>query len=203
MTKVKFAVVFAVLVCVTGIFPKSAKAEFYFDADGQSSWRPTLTKPSSNPQRSLIDSLYSQAYAARRAKNYASALEIYNKIISLDSQEAQAYFVRGSIKKSQLNDKNGAVKDFEMAAKLFRQEGKNYLSRKAIGEIQSIQSSNNNNSTYRSNSSSSVETQQRQCVAKVKRSQGYSSNESIVEVSDVFKFVSAVQNECATLFLSK
>jgi tetratricopeptide (TPR) repeat protein len=92
----------------------------------------------SDQQSSLIDSLYEKASDANYQGNYAVAFQIYTKIISLDPQEAQAYFNRGDIKQSKLNDRAGAGVDFRIAAKLFRQQGDDHMTRASIEHIQQL-----------------------------------------------------------------
>jgi tetratricopeptide (TPR) repeat protein len=92
----------------------------------------------SDQPSALIDSLYARASDANYEENYAEAFQIYTKIISLDPQEAQAYFNRGSIKQSNLNDTAGAEMDFRMAAKLFRQQGDDHMTRASIEHIQEL-----------------------------------------------------------------
>ncbi len=95
-------------------------------------------KDGSDRQSSSIDSLYREASDANYKGNYAAAFQIYTRIISLDPQEAQAYFNRGLIKQSNLNNRSGAVVDFRMAAKLFRQQENNYMTRASIERIQQL-----------------------------------------------------------------
>jgi tetratricopeptide (TPR) repeat protein len=92
----------------------------------------------SDQQSSLIDSLYEKASDANYNGNYSTAFQIYTRIISLDPQEAQAYFNRGGIKQSNLNDGAGAAVDFRMAAKLFRQQGDDHMTRASIERIQQL-----------------------------------------------------------------
>jgi tetratricopeptide (TPR) repeat protein len=142
MKNLKFAAVFTMIVCLTGSFQKIAKADFYFGPGCEAScWRPNLDKPSSantSPQGSLIRSLFSKASDARWAGDYATEFRIYNKIINIDSQAAQAYFNRGSIKQSKLNDRAGAMADFRRAYQLFRQEGNQYMVRASMEHINQL-----------------------------------------------------------------
>jgi tetratricopeptide (TPR) repeat protein len=147
MKSLKIAVVFTAIVCLTGSFQKIAKAEFYFGPGCEAScWRPNRLEPSSpgnNSQgssnySSLVRSLYSKASDARWAGDYATEFRIYNRIISLDSQAAQAYFNRGSIKQSKLNDKAGAMADFQIAYQLFRQRGDQYMIRASMEHINQL-----------------------------------------------------------------
>jgi tetratricopeptide (TPR) repeat protein len=140
MKSLKLAVVFTAIVCITGSFQKIAKAEFYFGPGCEAScWRPNRVEPSSpGNDSSLVRSLYSKASDAKLAGDYATAFRIYNKIISLDSQAAQAYFNRGSIKQSKLNDRAGAMADFRMAYHLFRQRGDQYMIRASMEHINQL-----------------------------------------------------------------
>jgi tetratricopeptide (TPR) repeat protein len=139
MTRLKFAMVFTVIVCITGSFSKTANAQSnlggYCFSCAYNPMYPHLGKPQ---QRSLVDSLYAQASDEKYKGNYAAAFQLYTKIISLDSQEAQAYFNRGSIKQSNLNDRAGAMEDFRIAFELFRQKGDNYMTRASMEHIQQL-----------------------------------------------------------------
>lgn len=92
----------------------------------------------SDRQGFSIDSLYERAANARRTGDRAAAVQIYTKIIRFNSQEAQAYFNRGSIRQSNPNDLAGAMADFQTALKLFRQQGNNYMTRASIEHIQQL-----------------------------------------------------------------
>jgi tetratricopeptide (TPR) repeat protein len=83
----------------------------------------------------LVRSLYSKASDARWAGDYTTEFQLYNKIISLDSQEAQAYFNRGSIKQSKLNNRAGTMADFRIAFELFQQKGDKYMTRASMEHI--------------------------------------------------------------------
>jgi tetratricopeptide (TPR) repeat protein len=92
----------------------------------------------SDRQGFLMDSLFEKASDAKRNGNYLAAFQIYTKIISLNSQEAQAYFNRGFIRQLNLNDRAGAMADFRTALGLFRQRGDNYMTRASIEHIQQL-----------------------------------------------------------------
>jgi tetratricopeptide (TPR) repeat protein len=92
----------------------------------------------SDQQSSLVDSLYAEASDKTHDGNYAAAFQIYTKIIRLNPQEAQAYFNRGDIKQSNLNDRDGAEIDFRIAAKLFRRQGDDYMTRASMEHIQEL-----------------------------------------------------------------
>jgi tetratricopeptide (TPR) repeat protein len=94
----------------------------------------------SGQRSSAIDSLYSKASDARWKNNYAMAFQLYSKIISLNPQEGQAYFNRGSIKQSNLNDRAGALQDFQTAHGLFQQKGDRYMIRASMEHIQQLSS---------------------------------------------------------------
>lgn len=87
---------------------------------------------------SVVDSLYGKASDAKLKNNYASAFQIYGQIISLYPQEAQAYFNRGSIKQSKLNDRAGALEDFQTAHGLFQQKGDKYMVRASMEHIRQL-----------------------------------------------------------------
>jgi tetratricopeptide (TPR) repeat protein len=97
-----------------------------------------VAEPEPNQQGSLIDSLYEKASDENRRGNYSEAFQIYTKIVSLNSQEAQAYFNRGSIRQANLNDRAGAMADFQTAVELFQQQGDDYMTRASIEHIQQL-----------------------------------------------------------------
>jgi tetratricopeptide (TPR) repeat protein len=92
----------------------------------------------SGQQSSKVDALYEKASDATWNKNHAAAFQIYNKIINLDPRSAQAYFNRGSIKQEKMNDLAGALSDFRMAARLFKQEGNSYMVRASSEHIEQL-----------------------------------------------------------------
>jgi tetratricopeptide (TPR) repeat protein len=100
----------------------------------------TPNVPGENMQRrnTLVKNLFEEASDARWAGNYTTEFKLYNKIISLDSQEAQAYFNRGSIKQKYLNDRAGAIADFRAAFKLFRQQGDKYMTEASMEHLQQL-----------------------------------------------------------------
>jgi tetratricopeptide (TPR) repeat protein len=97
-----------------------------------------VAQPKPGQRSPLIDSLYEEASNVKRKGNYSAAFQIYTKIISLDSREAQAYFNRGSIRQLNLNDRVGAMADFRIAVELFRQQGDNYMTRASMEHIQQL-----------------------------------------------------------------
>jgi tetratricopeptide (TPR) repeat protein len=103
-----------------------------------SDYRQPIPRDGSNQRYTEVDALYEKASDARWEKNYAAAFQIYNKIISLDPRSAQAYFNRGSIKQERMNDRAGALSDFQMSLKLFRQEGDSYMIRASSEHIEQL-----------------------------------------------------------------
>jgi tetratricopeptide (TPR) repeat protein len=51
------------------------------------------------------------------------AVAEYSQAIAINPKLAQAYYNRGIAKREKLNDKPGAIKDFKVAARLFREQG--------------------------------------------------------------------------------
>jgi tetratricopeptide (TPR) repeat protein len=97
--------------------------------------------PSGNPIQlngESIDSLYQQASDENRRENYIAASQIYMRIISLNPQEAQAYFNLGSIQQLNLNDRNAAIANFQTALQLFQQQGDGYMTRASIDRINTL-----------------------------------------------------------------
>jgi hypothetical protein len=76
---------------------------------------PPNPEDGSNSQSSLINSLYEEASDANYREDYVAAFQLYTKIIKLDPLEAQAYFNRGGIRQSEMNDLTGAERDFRIA----------------------------------------------------------------------------------------
>jgi tetratricopeptide (TPR) repeat protein len=103
-----------------------------------SDYRQPIPRDGSNQRYTAVDALYEKASDARWAKNHAAAFQIYNKIISLDPRSAQAYFSRGVIKEERMNDRIGALSDYQMAAKLFKQEGDSYMIRASSENIERL-----------------------------------------------------------------
>ena len=100
--------------------------------------RGNLIPPNSQSVNSVVDSLYRQASDARWAGKYTTEFQLCTKIISLNPQEAQAYFNRGYIKRTHLNDRAGAIADFQVAFKLFRQQRNQYMTRASMEHLQQL-----------------------------------------------------------------
>jgi tetratricopeptide (TPR) repeat protein len=96
--------------------------------------------PGDNMQRrnTLVTTLFEQASDARWAGNHTTEFQLYNKILSLNSQEAQAYFNRGAIKQKHLNDRVGAIADFRAAFKLFQQQRDRYMTEASMEHLQQL-----------------------------------------------------------------
>jgi tetratricopeptide (TPR) repeat protein len=94
----------------------------------------------SGQQYSAINSLYRKASEEKYQRNYEGAFQTYTRIISVDPQAAQAYFNRGSIKQSKLNDRVGALEDFQIAHGLFQQKGDKYMIRVSMEHIRQLSS---------------------------------------------------------------
>jgi tetratricopeptide (TPR) repeat protein len=94
----------------------------------------------SGQRYSAINSLYIKASEEKYNRNYGAAFQTYTKIISVDPQAAQAYFNRGSIKQDKLNDRAGALEDFQTAYGLFQQKGDKYMIRASMEHIRQLSS---------------------------------------------------------------
>jgi tetratricopeptide (TPR) repeat protein len=141
MTKLKFSVVFAVMVCLTGSFPTSARCQMgpaglggYCYTCGQFQ-HPNVN---SNSNASGEHSLFQQAFAEGAKGNYEAEVEIYNEIVRINPQSAYAYYDIGQVKKNKLNDRDGAIEAFRIAANIFRQQGNNSMFRDAMEKIQAL-----------------------------------------------------------------
>jgi tetratricopeptide (TPR) repeat protein len=142
----KNAVFMATLASLGSIFCLSLKGQAQVYIPNTIMPDPILLNPIGNvaePTQSdrqgfAMDSLYEKASDARREGDYSAAFQIYTKIISIDSQEAQAYFNRGSIRQSNLNDRAGAMADFQIALQLFRRQGDDYMTRASLERIQQL-----------------------------------------------------------------
>lgn len=145
MSNLKGALLGAALIAGLGIFPGSVKAQltghygkFHYAIPG--AWySPNLPRIRPQGQQySSVDSLYEKASDEKRKGNYAAAFQIYTKIINLDPQQAQAYFNRGFVNQSKLNNRAGAMADFEIALRLFQGKGDRYMTRASIEHIQEL-----------------------------------------------------------------
>jgi tetratricopeptide (TPR) repeat protein len=74
------------------------------------------------------------------------ALADYNKAISIDPKHAHAYYNRGLMKWDE-NDRAGASKDFQVAARLYRQQGKMDDLKTANEAIARLENSSNGSSS--------------------------------------------------------
>jgi hypothetical protein len=64
-----------------------------------------------------------RARIKRDNQDYQGALADYNRAIQLNPNDAPSYAERGVIKLTRLKDRSGAMKDFQSAAQLYRQDG--------------------------------------------------------------------------------
>jgi tetratricopeptide (TPR) repeat protein len=85
-----------------------------------------------------LTSLFNRAIAEGEKGNYEAKARLFTEMIRINPQGAYSYYNRGLVKKNKLNDRSGAVEDFQMAAQLFRQQGKSSMYRESIRQIQSI-----------------------------------------------------------------
>jgi tetratricopeptide (TPR) repeat protein len=96
-----------------------------------------------NNKPSSTSTLYQRAFAESNRGNYTAEVQIYSQIIRIDPQAANAYYNRGLVKKNKLNDRAGAIQDFQNAAAIYRQKGEDYMFRDCINKIQSLSSKRN------------------------------------------------------------
>jgi tetratricopeptide (TPR) repeat protein len=144
MLKLSSAVVLVSLVSPVLFFSESVNAQTgsYGSAGGQYSvpgawWSPN-SPVNSNPGRSQVSTLYQQAFAEGERGNYAGEVQLYSQIVRIDPQAANAYYNRGLVKKNKLNDRVGAIQDFQNAAAIYRQKGERYMFQDCVNKIQSL-----------------------------------------------------------------
>lgn len=101
-------------------------------------YTPKVIRDNLQQRNTLVTTLFEKASDARWAGNYTTEFQLYDKIISLNPQEAQAYFNRGFIKKQYLNDRAGAIADFRMAFKLFQQQRDKYMTEASMEHLQQL-----------------------------------------------------------------
>jgi hypothetical protein len=100
----------------------------------------TATLGSSENQTAPNDNGESYGYRQRAGikrekKDFQGALAIYNRAIQINQNDANSYAERGYLKFFDLNDRSGARKDWQQAAKLFKQQGKTGLYEFMLGVI--------------------------------------------------------------------
>jgi tetratricopeptide (TPR) repeat protein len=139
MTKFKFSVLFAVIVCITGSFPNAAKSQsslgIYCFSCAYNPMYPRLNK---NNNASSEQSLFQQAFAEGEKGNYEAEVGIYAEIVRINPQSAYAYYDIGQVKKNKLNDRAGAIEAFRMAANIFRQQGNDSMFRDAMEKVEAL-----------------------------------------------------------------
>jgi tetratricopeptide (TPR) repeat protein len=62
----------------------------------------------------------------------------YNKAISLNPKYVDAYYNRGVLKQSKLNDRQGAIGDLRTAARIFREQGQIQNLQEAIANLRKL-----------------------------------------------------------------
>jgi tetratricopeptide (TPR) repeat protein len=145
MSKPSYAVVLISLVAPALVFSRPVNAQLtgsYGSAGGQyavpGGWYNPNYPVNSNPSGSQVSTLYQQAFAEGERGNYAGEVQIYSQIVRIDPQAANAYYNRGLVKKNKLNDRVGAIQDFQNAAAIYRQKGENYMFQDCINKLQSL-----------------------------------------------------------------
>ncbi|MGK7925740.1 MAG: pentapeptide repeat-containing protein [Spirulina sp.] len=72
--------------------------------------------------RESAEAFYTRGIAEANRKNYVGAIEQYNRALQIDPQFAAAYLGRGFML-YRLTDETGAMRDVQIAAQLFEQQG--------------------------------------------------------------------------------
>jgi tetratricopeptide (TPR) repeat protein len=140
MSNLKYAVVFAALVTMSGMFPDTAKAQgrygnFHYTVPGSQhnpNYPPLTPDGSKASQEELI---YHRAVAEGEKGNHEAAAQLYIEIIKMNPQAAYTYRNLGLKYKNHLNNREMAVKYFRMAAKLYRHKGETSMARDSIDLI--------------------------------------------------------------------
>jgi tetratricopeptide (TPR) repeat protein len=145
MSKLSHTVIFASLVVPVLVFSRSVNAQLtgsYGSAGGSypipGAWWSPNSPVNSSPGRSQVSTLYQQAFAEGERGNYAGEVQLYSQIVSIDPQAANAYYNRGLVKKNKLNDRVGAIQDFQNAAAIYRQKGERYMFQDCVNKLQSL-----------------------------------------------------------------
>ncbi len=144
MTKGKFAVVFTVIVCVIGFSSNKAiyaqqghYGSFPYTVPG-ATWNPMYPRLNKNNNSSSEHALFQQASAEGERGNYEAQVRIYDEIVRINPQSAYAYYDIGQVKKNKLNDREGAIEAFRIAANIFRQQGNNSMFRDAMEKVKTL-----------------------------------------------------------------
>jgi tetratricopeptide (TPR) repeat protein len=90
-----------------------------------------------------IDPKISQAYfyrgfLRRKIDEVSGAMNDFNKVIELNPEYAEAYVERGALKMLKLDDRRGAIQDFQRAAQLFRKQGNDPELQKMLGLLKAL-----------------------------------------------------------------
>jgi tetratricopeptide (TPR) repeat protein len=144
MPNLKFAVVFAALVTVSGIFPETAKAQvmgtgrigkFYYSIPG-AYYNPNLPRVKPDGSKASQEKLvYNRAIAEGEKGNHEAAARLFIEIIKMNPQAAYAYYDLGLTFKNNLNNRDLAVKCFRTAAKVYQQNGDTSMARESLYQI--------------------------------------------------------------------
>jgi tetratricopeptide (TPR) repeat protein len=91
----------------------------------------------------VINPKYAEAYnnrgiAKSELGNNKEAITDYDRVIAMNPKDAEAYGNRG-VAKSALGNRQGAIADMNIAAELFRQQGRMDLHQKAMGLLKRFQ----------------------------------------------------------------
>jgi len=74
-------------------------------------------------------------------REYLDAIADYTEVININPAFAEAYFLRGIVKKNALGEKYSSLIDLRKAAQLFREQDNLALYKKALENIKSIENS--------------------------------------------------------------
>lgn len=145
MSKLSYALVITSFVAPTLVFSGAVNAQLTgsFGPAGGSypipgAWWSPNSPVNSNPGGSQVSALYQQAFAEGERGNYTGEVQIYSQIVRIDPQAANAYYNRGIVKKNKLNDRVGAIQDFQNAAAIYRQKVESYMFQDCVNKLQSL-----------------------------------------------------------------
>jgi hypothetical protein len=79
-----------------------------------------------------------RASIKRKIKDYQGALADFNRAININPNNAYFYGDRGNLKFLGLKDRAGAIKDWQQAAKLFRQQGNTTMYKTMLDVIKEV-----------------------------------------------------------------